>query len=42
MREAFSEQMRPAFERLKQKVLLSGIIFASFGEEKLLRRVMRC
>lgn len=40
VREAFSEQMRPAFDRLKQKVLLSGIIFASFGEEKLLRRVM--
>lgn len=40
VREAFSEQMRPAFERLKQKALLSGIIFASFGEEKLLRKVM--
>ena len=40
VREAASEQMRPAFERLKQKVVLSGIIFASFGEEKLLRRVM--
>ncbi|QDU30163.1 Arabinose metabolism transcriptional repressor [Anatilimnocola aggregata] len=40
VRDAPSTQMRPAFQRLKSKAILSGLIFTSFGEEKLLRRVM--
>jgi LacI family transcriptional regulator len=39
VRSAPHTQMRGAFQQLKQKALLSGVIFASFGEEKLLRRV---
>ncbi|WP_425614700.1 LacI family DNA-binding transcriptional regulator [Anatilimnocola sp. NA78] len=40
VRDAPSTQMRPAFQRLQAKAALSGLIFTSFGEEKLLRRVM--
>lgn len=39
VRSAPHTQMRAAFRRIKQKVRLAGMIFASFGEEKLLRQV---
>jgi LacI family transcriptional regulator len=39
VRRATAAQMGAAFRQLTQTVRLRGIVFASFGEEKLLRRV---
>lgn len=39
VRRATTAQMSAAFRRLSQNTRLRGVIFASFGEEKLLRRV---
>jgi DNA-binding LacI/PurR family transcriptional regulator len=39
VRRAPSAQMGAAFRRLSQSARLRGVIFASYGEEKLLRRV---
>jgi len=39
VRQASQAQMSAAFRRLSQSVRLRGVIFASYGEEKLLRRV---
>jgi LacI family transcriptional regulator len=39
VRNAPNTQMRTAFRQVKQKAALRGVIFASFGEEKLLRQI---